>query len=56
LIELKLHPIKASVLVANVGEAMAADGSFVDPKTTEFTVSMVEEISALSTVLLTIPK
>jgi NAD(P)H-dependent FMN reductase len=55
LIELKLHPIKASVLVAKVGEAMAADGSFVDPKTTEFTVSMVEEISALSTALLTIP-
>ena len=54
LIELKLHPIKSAVLVAKVTEAIAPDGSFIDPVTSEQTQKMVAEISALSTALATI--
>jgi NAD(P)H-dependent FMN reductase len=56
LIELKLHPIKEAVHISKVGEAIAEDGSFADPKTAEYTQKMVEEISKLSTALLTIKK
>jgi NAD(P)H-dependent FMN reductase len=56
LIELKLHPIKEAVHISKAGEAIAADGTFADPKTTEYTQKMVEEISRLSTALATITK
>ena len=56
LIELKLHPIKESVLVSKAEEAIAGDGTFADPKTTEYTQKMVQVISELSTALATIKK
>jgi len=54
LIELKLHPIKEAVHISKAAEAVASDGSFSDAKTTEYTQKMIQEISALSTALLTL--
>lgn len=54
LIELKLHPIKEAVHISKATEAITDDGRFADPKTAEYTQKMVEEISKLSTALLSL--
>jgi NAD(P)H-dependent FMN reductase len=51
---LNMHVVKNGVHISRVGEALADDGSFADPKTAEFTRLMVIEISKLSTALATI--
>ena len=51
---LNMHVVKEGVHVSKASEAVTSDGIFVDPKTAEYTQKMVEEISKLSTALLTI--
>jgi len=53
---LNMHVAKAGVHISQVTEAIADDGSFADPKTTQYTQSMVKEISALATALQTIQR
>ncbi len=56
LIELKLHPIKESVNIARVAEAVDENGEFVNAKTTEYTENMIREISSVSSALSTLQK
>ncbi len=56
LIELKLHPVRESVNISKVAEAVGEDGSFVSAETNENVEKMIKEISNVSTALSTIKK
>lgn len=51
---LNMHIVKDGVHISKAGEAVATEGTFVDPNTIENTHKMVEEVSRLSTALQTI--
>ena len=53
---LNMHVVKDGVHISKVTEAIASDGGFVDPMTTEVTEKMVLAVSELSTALHTIQK
>lgn len=54
LIELKLHPVKESVHISKVSEAITEDGALASEETAKYLIKMVHEISVVSTALQTV--